>query len=1228
MVKGKDAGTHSTEIGSAHHCRLLPLIMATHRPRFVLSMILLFLGSGVGRAWATDVAGVRSTVLRIAEGAAGFELRPAASIGIDFTNSLRFTRLSAAQNLMNGAGIAAGDVDGDGRVDLFFCHRDGASALYLNRGKGPFTNITASVGVALTQLTASGAVFADVNGDRYLDLLVSSFGGPHALLLGDGQGHFRDATVESGIASKTGGTSMALADLDGDGDLDLYFCNFGTISPLRDNAELSERMVNGMPTVTGRWAKRVRIVDGRYLELGEPDVLFWNDGRGKFTPADWRTTFQDEAGGPLAEAPPDFGLAVQIRDVDGDGHPDIYVCNDFQTPDRLWLGDGRGRFRAAPRFALRSMSYASMGVDFADIDRDGHLDFLTAEMLNRDPERHLRSLPALEPRIRLPGFGADREEIPRNGLYRNRGGNTWEEIACFAGVAASDWSWTPLFLDVDLDGWEDLLISNGHLHDVNDKDVGMKVKSKRRSNVRGDRALLAEYPPINAPKCVFRNRRDLTFEDVSRSWGFDAARPAHGMVSADLDGDGDLDLVLNCLEGPPLVYFNRGSAPRVSVRLRGRAPNTAAVGAKVTLLGGPITQSQEIVLGGQYLSSSEPLRVFAAGSGPMTIRIRWRNGRQTVVGDVKPNRRYEIDEDLATSVVPAVVESRPPAALFEDLTERLGHRHVEEMADDFAEQPLLPRRLSQLGPGVAVADVDGDGKEDVVVAAGRPGVVEVLLGDGEGKLRPAPDWNLGPLLSDAIGVLVLPAERGPSILLAGLLDFDPPRGSGPAVLARRQATGAVEGWLAGPSPAGGMGPAAPVLAAADADGDGRIDLFMGDADGGAIWTVGAGKPSRARRVETGFARVPGIGAAVWADLDADGFPELITAGEWGRIAITDGRTGKASALRVPAVTGWWRSLAAGDFNGDGRLDLVAGNWGRNSEWAIWGGNRPALLLGDLDGNGTPEWLEARVEASGGWRPWRGRDAVLAAIPEFSQRAPTHAAFAHADLREWVGKRAVAHTVDTLDSFILINRGDRLEPMALPDIAQRSPVAGVVVADFDGDGREDVFLAQNWFAVRPDDVCQDTGRGLLLRGDGQGGFDPMDGAASGIRLYGEQRGAATGDPDGDGRADLFVAQNGTSTAWLRNRGAKPGLRVRVAGPPGNPAGWGGSVRLRWGSKWGPVRGLTGGGGYGSQDSVVLVLATPTPPTGIELRWPGGRVTTADLSGEIREVTVGADGVMMR
>lgn len=1178
---------------------------------------------------AADVPGIKAMPLRVGEGAPGFQLRSGASLGIDFTNSLRFERLAAAQNLMNGAGIAAGDVDEDGLVDLFFVHRERASGLYRNLGEWRFTNITASAGVSLTNLTATGAVLADVNGDGHLDLLVTSFGGPHALLLGDGKGHFQDVTVASGLSSRTGATSMALSDLDGDGDLDLYFCNFGTASPLRDGAQLSERLVNGVPTITGRWAKRVKIVDGRYLELGEPDVLFWNDGKGKFTPAEWSTTFVGEDGLPLAEAPLDFGLAVQIRDINGDGAPDIYVCNDFQTPDRIWLGDGRGKFRAAPRFATRNMSYASMGVDFADVDRDGHLDFVTVEMLNRDPRRHITSLPALDARIRVPGLGLDREDIPRNGFYRNRGDNTWEEIACFAGLAASDWSWTPIFLDVDLDGWEDLLISNGLLHDVNDKDIGMRVKNRRRTNMRGDPALLAQYPPIHAPKCAFRNRRDLTFEDVGKAWGFEAVQPGYGMVTADVDGDGDLDVFLNCLDGPPLIYENRGGAPRVAVRLRGRSGNIQAAGARLVLHGGPVVQRQDIVVGGQYLSGSDPQRVFAAGAGAMRLEVVWRNGRRTRVADIRANHRYEIDEAEVSSVEEPIPMTAPLPQLFEDVSARLGHTHAEELYDDFAEHPLLPRRLSQMGPGLAIADLDGDGNDDVAIGGGRPGAVTVYRGDGKGGLVADPGWTQGPLVADSLGILAMPGGQGPGALVVAQANYEPVREQGGLLLGRRGAGKPVEVWVeTGATNGVGPGDGGVGLAAADADGDGRLEWFVGGARGGALWTVDPGQSRRLRSIATGATGVPGMTHATWADLDADGHAELVTVAEWGGICVADGRTGAKSSIQVPSLKGWWRGVAAGDLDGDGQLDLVVANWGRNSEWSVWGANRPALLLGDLDGNGLLDWLEVRVDASGAWRPWRDRDAVLAAVPDLAAKATSHAVFANADLRGWIGDRLQFHAVDTLDSLILMNRGGRLEPMALPDVVQRAPASGPVVADFDGDGREDLYLGQNCFTVRPDESRQDAGRGLLLRGDGKGGFEALDAERSGIRIYGEQRGAATGDLDGDGRSDLVTTQNGAPTVLLMNRGAVPGVRVRIAGPAGNPCGWGGSVRLQFGTVWGPLRNLTGGSGYASQDSPVPVLATPTRPTGIEVRWPGGKVTRAELSGEVREITVGGDGVMVK
>jgi len=313
-----------------------------------------------------------------------------------------------------------------------------------------------------------------------------------------------------------------------------------------------------------------------------------------------------------------------------------------------------------------------MGVDFADIDRDGRLDFITVEMLSREHARRLRQKSSMPPAARRIGAIEDREDIPRNALYWNRGDGTYAEIAWFSGVAASDWSWTPIFLDVDLDGFEDLLVSSGSLYDVMDLDVAAPSRPAQ-PGVAESRKLLSLYPRLDSHNAAFRNRGDLTFEDVSQAWGFDSRQVSHGMALADLDGDGDLDVVINCANAAPLIYRNETSAPRVAVRLRGLPPNTQGIGAKIKLLGGAVPmQSQEMICGGRYLSGDQPMRVFAAGNltSEMKIEVTWRSGRRTEVDHVKGNRVYEVDEPAATKDQSpnSRAQNSQPAPLFGDVS--------------------------------------------------------------------------------------------------------------------------------------------------------------------------------------------------------------------------------------------------------------------------------------------------------------------------------------------------------------------------------------------------------------------------------------------------------------------------------------------------------------------------------------------------------------------------------
>lgn len=730
---------------------------------------------GSGHRWASlTVPSVGNT---------GFTRLDPKSMGIDFVNELDEARMQKFQNLMNGSGLAAADVDGDGLVDLYFCHRQVPNQLYRNLGNGQFTNITTSAGVGCTNQTSSGALFADFNGDGFPDLFVSSFGGPNALFINDGKGHFTDITTEAGVVTKTGGTSVAAADLDGDGDLDLYLCNYAVEAILRDGAVINTRMLNGKPVVTGRYAKRLVIREGRIEEQGEPQGLYLNDGTGHFLMANWEERFRSSDGHPVA-TPPDLGLSVQLRDINGDGYPDIFACNDFQTPDRLWFGDGRGHFREAPSVTLRNMSDFSMGVDFADLDRDGRLDFITVDMLPRDFSLKQRTVPQPPRPPRVPGDLVTRENFARNCLYWNRGDGTWAEIACFAGVAASSWSWTPLFLDVDLDGWEDLLISNGYPHDVNDRDIDDIRKQAIPSATRPTRLKFAHYPPLNPSKVAYRNQHDLTFSDESHAWGFDATEITHGMIAVDLDGDGDLDVVLNCMKGPPLIFRNESVSPRVAVRLKGRAPNTAGIGGKITLTGGPVAQTQEIIAGGQYLSQSETMRVFGAESlsNHLNLEVQWRSGRHSRVTDVFPNRIYEIEEpselsdrvDLREPIKPM------PAGFMKDATEVLHHDHVESRYDDFVLQPLLPRRMSQLGPMVVVADLNGDGHNDVMIGGSKGGHPEVRLGDGAGHFRTV-EVPGEPLPDDILGLAMVKMDGGQRVMLGALANYKSGDTNRPAV---------------------------------------------------------------------------------------------------------------------------------------------------------------------------------------------------------------------------------------------------------------------------------------------------------------------------------------------------------------------------------------------------------------------------------------------------------------
>ena len=1027
----------------------------------------------------------------------GLELLPSQQTGITFNNAITESETINHiyyNQIYSGSGVAIGDLNNDGLPDIYFGGNQVNDKLYLNKGGLKFQDISETSKISRSSGWTWGVTMADVNADGYLDIYVCRNGESmnptdrkNQLFINNKDLTFTESGIKYGLADKGFSSQAVFFDMDNDGDLDMY-------------------LVNQIPD--SRLFKRYKNIPKERYQLYK-DKLYKNDGG----------TFEEVSKDIGLADGFTYGLSVSASDLNNDGWTDLYVSNDYDEPDFMYYNNGDGTFENVILDKIKHISRFSMGTDTGDINNDGSIDLLTLDMASEDHYRsktNMRSMNAQEFKEMIDK--GDHHQYMFNTLQLNNGSGSFSDIANIAGIAKTDWSWAGLLADLDNDGYKDIIISNGVKKDVRNNDflTGLYEELKTDSKDFYKMSKLAPSNPLS--NYIYKNKNGYEFENVTKEWGFDLPSFSHGLSYADLDNDGDLDIVTNNMGSEASIYKNNSNGNYLKVEFEGSAKNTFGYGAKVIVYNKDKIQLAENSVTRGYFSSKEPNLFFGLGKEKTvdSLKVIWPDRKVQVYHNLKVNKTLTAKHAKAKSPKAKDLNSK---TLFTNINAQdigLNFTHVENEFDDFSEEVLLPHKLSNNGPFSATSDVNNDGLDDVFIggAANQAGVLYLQTKEGVFQKSNSTPWEIDRLSED-LGALFFDVDMDGDTDLyvaSGGSEFK----SGNHLLKDRiYINDGYGNFIKNTKALPNIFESSQAVKASDIDKDGDLDLFVGTRLIAGKYTFPASsylllnENGIFKEVQNTLApdlkQIGMVTDAVFSDIDQDGDEDLLVVGEWMEITVLENTNGSfiknSKGFGLSGTTrGFWWSITVSDIDNDGDDDYILGNLGKNNKFKATKEHPFKVYTNDFDGNGTNDVVLAKFYKDD-YVPMRGKECTTQQMPYVGEKFKDFHSFASSKLIDILPKEtvenAVVYEISSFKSVILINDNGVLNSRPLPIEAQISPIKCTVVEDFNNDGFKDLFVIGNHYGVEVETVRYDAGYGAIFLGDGANNFKFLPPNSSGI-----------------------------------------------------------------------------------------------------------------------------------